>query len=72
MEREYCDIMAMWFASYANLVMSQWACASCGHMHGACAIIKMGTSNYLNGLMGMPADSNLTKLTPSYFKALIT
>ena len=41
-------------------------------MHGAHAIIKMGVSKYLNGLMGMPADSNLTKLTASHFKALIT
>ena len=64
--------MVMWFASYANLVMSQWACASCAHVHGSCAIIKMGTSKYLNGLTGTRADSNLGKLTVSHFNALIT
>ena len=42
------------------------------HMHGAHAIIKMGASKYLNSLTGMPADSNLGKLTASHFKALIT
>ena len=41
-------------------------------MHGAHAIIKMGASKYLNGLTGMPADSNLGKLTAPHFKALIT
>ena len=66
------DIMVTWFTSYANLVMSRWACASCARMHGACAIIKMGVSKYLNGLMGMPADSKLMKLTASHFKVLIT
>ena len=66
------DVMVMWFASYANLVTSRWACASRAHMHGAHAIIKMGVSKYSNGLMGMPADSNLGKITASHFKALIT
>ena len=42
------------------------------HVHGACAIIKMGTSKYSNGLTGMPANLNLGKLTASHFKALIT
>ena len=32
----------------------------------------MGASKYLNSLMGTPADSNLTKLSASHFKALIT
>ena len=41
-------------------------------MHGTHAIIKMGTSNYLNGLTGTPADSYLRKLTASHFNALIT
>ena len=31
----------------------------------------MGVSKYLDGLTGMPADSNLVKLTASHFKALI-
>ena len=66
------DVMVMWFASYVNLVTSQWACASHARMHGACAIINMGVSKYLNGLTGMPADSNLMKLTASHFNALIT
>ena len=52
--------------------MSHWACMSCACMHGARAIIKMGVSKYLNGLMGTPADSNLGKITASHFKALIT
>ena len=40
--------------------------ASCAHVH------KMGAPKYSNSLKGMPADSNLTKLTASHFKALIT
>ena len=63
------DIMVTWFA---NLVTSCWACALHVHVHGTCAIIEMGASKYSNGLTGMPADSNLTKLTASHFKALIT
>ena len=66
------DVMVMWFTSYANLVTSRWACASHTHVHGTHAIIKMGVSKYLNGLTGMPADLNLTKLTTSHFKAIIT
>ena len=66
------DVMLTWFASYVNLVMSRWACALHAHVHGACAIIKMGASKYSNGLMGTPADSNLGKLTTSHFIALIT
>ena len=54
------DIMVMWFTSYVNLVMSRWACMSRAHVHGACAIIKMGASKYSNGLMGM-----LTEICPS-------
>ena len=66
------DVMVMWLTSYANFVMSQWACMSHVHMHGACAIIEMGTLKYSNGLMGMPADPNLRKLTASHFNVLIT
>ena len=66
------DIMVMWFTSYANLVTSQWACASLVHVHGTHAIIKMSTTKYLNGLMGMPANSNLRKLTTSHFYVQIT
>ena len=66
------DVMVTWFTSYANLVTSRWACASHVRKHGACAIIKMGAFKYLNGLTGMPPDSNLMKLTASHFKALIT
>ena len=32
------DVMMMWFALYANLVMSHWACAMCMHMHGTHAL----------------------------------
>ena len=66
------DVMVTWFASYANLVTSHWACVSRVRVYGACAIIKMGASNYLNGLTGSPADSNLGKMTASHFKVLIT
>ena len=66
------DIMVTWFASYANLVTSCWACASHERMHGAHAIIKMNASKYLNGLTGTPADSNLGKLAASHFEALLT
>ena len=44
-------------------------------MHSTRAIIEMSASKYSNGLMGMPANSKLmklTKLTASHFKALIT
>ena len=66
------DITATWFTSYANLVMSQWACMSYMHVHGTCAIIEMSTIMYSNGLMGMPADSNLRKLMVSHINILIT
>ena len=66
------DIMVTWFESYVNLVTSQWECASHVHMHGTCAIIKMGTSKYSYGLTGTPADSNLGKLTASHYNDPIT
>ena len=66
------DIIVTWFTHDANLVMSHWACASRAREHGARAIFKMATSMYPNGLMGMPADRNLGKLTASHFKVLIT
>ena len=66
------DVMVTWFASYVNLVMSRWACVSLMHVHGTCAIITMGTSKYSNGLMGMPANLNLRKLTASHFNVLTT
>ena len=66
------DVMVRWFAHDANLVTSHWACTSCVRKHGTHAIIKMGASKYSNGLMGMPADSDLGKLTTPHFKALIT
>ena len=34
------DVMVTWFASYANLVTSQCACAL--HVHGTHAITKIG------------------------------
>ena len=72
MEHNARDIMVTWFTSYVNLVTSQWACMSCMHMHGTHAIIKLGTPKYLNGLTGMPANSNLRKLTAPHFSVLIT
>ena len=60
------DITVMWLAYDVNLVMSRWACASCVCVHGASAIIKMGTSKHSNGLTGAPANS-----IASHFKALI-
>ena len=65
------DIMVTWFASYASLVTSCWACTLCACKYGACAIIKMGTLKYLDGLTGMPADSKLMKFPASHYKALI-
>ena len=61
------DAMVTWFASYANLVMSHWACTSHMCVHGAHTITKVGTLKYFNGLMGTPANSNLRKLTTSHF-----
>ena len=58
------DVMVTWFTSDASLVTSQWACTSHVYVHGAHPIIKMGTFKYLNGLMGMPADSNLKNKLP--------
>ena len=52
--------------------MSQWACESLTHMHGAHAIIKMGAPKYSIDLTGMPANSNLRKLTASHFNVLST
>ena len=72
MECKCSDVMVMWVASNANLVTSQWACMSHMCVHGTCAIITMGMLNYLNSLMGMPADSNLKKLTTSHFSVQIT
>ena len=66
------DVMVTWFASYVNLVMSQWACTLCACMHGAHTQSKMGMPKYSNGLTGTPANSNLRKLTASHFQVLIT
>ena len=66
------DVMVTWFASYANLVTSCWACMSHVHVHGACAIIKNGVSKYPSSLAGMQADSNLWKITASHFWVLNT
>ena len=41
-------------------------------MHGTGAIIKMSMFKYSNGLMGMPANLNLRKLTISHSTVLIT
>ena len=45
---------------------------SCTCMHGAHSIFKMGVIKYLNGLTGIPTNSNLRKLTASHYNALIT
>ena len=66
------DVMVTWFTHYVNLVMSHSACALHMHVHGTCAISKMGMIKYSNGLTGTPTDSNLRKLATSYFQALIT
>ena len=66
------DVMVTWFTHDVNLVTSRWACALHASVHGARAIIKMGACKYSNSLMGMPADSNLGKITASHFKVLIT
>ena len=64
------DIMVMWL--HHVQVMSNWAYTSLAHVHGTCAIIKMGVLKYSNGLRGMPADLNLRKVTASHFNVLIT
>ena len=66
------DVMVTWFTHDVNLVSSRWACASRAREHGTRAIIKMGASKYSNGLVGMPADSNLGKIAATHFKVLIT
>ena len=63
------DVLVTWFASYLNLVTPQWACVSGVHMHGTCAIIKIGMLKYLN-LTGMPADLNIWRFTASHFNVL--
>ena len=62
------DVMVTWCASYVNLMTSCFACALHTREHGTCEIINMGTFNYLNSLTGMPAESNLMKLTVSHLK----
>ena len=43
------------------------------HMHAwHMCYIKMGMLKYTNGLIGMPANSNLRKFTTLHFKVLIT
>ena len=42
------------------------------HVHGACAISKMGMLKLMNSLTGTLADLNLRKLTTSHFGALST
>ena len=64
--------MMMWFILFANLVMSHLACTSHMCMHGTRALYKYGAPKYLNGLACMQANSNLGKLTTSYFQVLIT
>ena len=66
------DVMMMWFALFANLVMSHLACASCMCMHGAWALYKYGASKYPSGLACMQADSNIGKITASHFQVLNT
>ena len=72
MEVNTGDVMMMWFALFANLVMSHLACASCACVHGTHALYKYGMSKYLSGLVSMQADSNLGKLTTSHFQVLNT
>ena len=38
------------------------------HMQGACAIIKMGALKFSNGLMRIPDNLNLRKLTAPHFQ----
>ena len=41
------------------------------NVHGTCALSKMDALKYSNGLTGMPANSNLRKLTASHFKNVL-
>ena len=66
------DIIVIWFASYANLVMPCWACTLHVHIHCAHAIVKNGAPKYLSSLVVMQADLNLGKLTASHSQELNT
>ena len=66
------DVMVMWFTSYANLVMPCWACASCVHVHGTCALSKNGVPKYPSCLAFIQADLNLGKIATSHFQVLST
>ena len=66
------DIMMTWLALFVNLVTSHLACASCVHVHGACALYIYGVPKYPSGLACTQADSNLAKLTSSHFQVLNT
>ena len=64
--------MVMWFALFANLVVSHLACTLHASMHGAHALIKYDTSKYLSGLACKQANSKLGKITASHFQVLNT
>ena len=66
------DVMMMWFASYANQVMSQQAYTTCMCMYGTHALCRNSMSKYLNDLVCMQADLNLEKITSSHFQVLNT
>ena len=44
------DVMMTWFASYAILVTSDWACTLHMHVHGMQALNKYGVTKYPSGL----------------------
>ena len=64
------DIMMTWFALYVNPLITHWACMTCMHVHGTCALCKTSTSKYLSSLACMQADMNIVKITSSHFQVL--
>ena len=65
------DVMVTWFTSYVNLVMSCWDTHHV-HVHGAHALSKNSTLEYLSVLAFMQADLNLGKINTPHFQVLNT
>ena len=64
------DVMMMWFVLFDNLVTSHLAYMPHACMHGTSSLNKYGMSKYLSGLVCMQVNSNLEKITTSYFQVL--
>ena len=64
------DVMMMWIVLFDNFVTSHLAYMPHACMHGTCSLNKYGMSKYLSGLVCMQVNSNLEKITTSYFQVL--